>query len=152
MWNPTTNRIITSRDVKWQNRMFYPFTTPGIRELNDPFPNLVVREGDNVREGDDVTSSIGDDNPNDIMDGDVNPNPNDVMDGDVNPNPNDVMDGDVNPNPNDVMDDYENVQTHTRSGRQVRTPKRLIASNEWGQTPSATCHLVVQSKTTIQHL
>ena len=31
MWNPTTNRIITSRDVKWQNRMFYPFTTPGIR-------------------------------------------------------------------------------------------------------------------------
>jgi len=57
--------------------------------------------------------------------------------GDDNPNPNNVMDGNDNPNPNDVMDDNDNnkeCKTYTRSGRQVRTPKRLIASNEWGQT------------------
>jgi len=59
------------------------------------------------------------------------------MDGDDNPNSNDVMNGDNNPNPNDVMDDNDNneeCKTHTRSGKQVRTPKRLIASNEWVQT------------------
>ena len=139
MWNPTTNRIITSRDVKWQHRMFYPSTTPSIREPSDPFPDLVVREGDNVNGDDNVTSSIGYDNPNhnDVMDGDDNPNPNDVMDGDDSPNPNNVMDGGDSPNPNNVMDDNDNNEeskTHTRSGRQVRTPKRLIASNEWGQT------------------
>jgi len=97
---------------------------------------------------DNVTSSIGDHNSNVVTDdsdntevaiGDDNPHPNDVMDGDdnPNPNPNDAMDGDDNPNPNDVMDDNDNneeCKTHTRSGRQVRTPKRLIASNEWGQT------------------
>lgn len=117
-WNPATNRIMTSRDVSWQHRMFFPPTTPGIRELHGPFPSLEVREGGDSGDDDDAnmnTTSVPSKNPSE------NATPAPV---DENTDNDDAQDEtrDANEQPMSIT---------TRSGRQVRAPDRLVANHKW---------------------